>query len=325
MQRHIRKLSSVEERTLIMRCSQSGRLLGLVPLTARRKMRATILEYANLGLVDYALPTLHPDIWNWVPDPVTLGVKLSETLGAYDMLRIKHMPADNPEIMRLFPNAYMERASFSAHAVELGPDYDEWRQTAISKAERKSRDKKRRAMLRNGEWQMRVLTDPIEIRTAFEYLRVYHKDRYADRPGFDMLQDPASFDFYVDLAINEAESGFARTYQFTYDDRVAAVQFGIADRGRYVYLMMGLDYQRMSKYSPGLLMTEDIARDCIDRGMTLFDLAVGDEPYKAKFGTKSTPIYTLWHAHSMLGSVGMGVADMVRGSQFSGRIRRWVS
>ena len=180
-------------------------------------------------------------------------------------------------------------------------------------------------MLRNGDWQMRVLTDPLEIRTAFEYLRVYHKDRYADRPGFDVLQDPASLEFYIDLAIREAESGFARTYQFTYDDRIAAVQFGIADHGRYLYLMMGIDYERMGKYSPGLLMTEDIVRDCVERGMTVFDLAVGDEPYKLKFGTSPTAIYTLWHAESMLGSVGMSVADMVKGSQFSDRFRRWVS
>ena len=121
MQRHIRSIGKVQERSLVMRCQSTGRLLGHIPLIARRKLRATILEYANLGLVDYALPTLHADIWDWVPDPVSLSQQFRNVLGGYDMLRIKHMPTDDPLILRLFPNAYMERANFSAHAVELGP------------------------------------------------------------------------------------------------------------------------------------------------------------------------------------------------------------
>ena len=76
---------------------------------------------------------------------------------------------------------------------------------------------------------------------------------------------------------------------------------------------------------PGLLMTEDIVRDCIKDGMTVLDLTVGDEPYKKKFGTKPIPIYTLWHADSMLGVMGRSMVDIVAGGYVPERVRQWVA
>lgn len=324
MQAHANGLSGVIHKTLEMRCKTSGELTAVIPLVARKVMGATILEYCNLGLVDYALPVLHREFWNWVPDPRDMSLELADVLGRYDMLRIKHIPVQEPLILRLFPNAYMERASFSAYAAELGSDYEEWRSGAISKSERKHRDKKRRAMLRNGDWQMQRLYDADEITTAFEHMRQFHKDRYADRPGEDMIQNSDAFHFYVNLAREQAQSGFVRVYQFTYQDRIVAVQFGITDPDRYYYLMMGIDYDLIGRYSPGLLMTEDIIRDCIKDGFSIFDLTVGDEPYKLKFGTKPIPIYTLWHAHSMLGQMGRTVAGIMQKTQLPNRLRQMV-
>ncbi|WP_114007578.1 GNAT family N-acetyltransferase [Cohaesibacter intestini] len=325
MQQHVRKQIGLRNKTLQFRCKKSGQLVGILPLVARKKMGTNILEFANLGLVDYALPTLHTNFWQWVPNPSTLSVELDRVLGRYDMLRIKHMPSNDPNFLRLLPNACMERAKFSAHVAELGSDYDSWRTDVISKAERKSRDKKRRAMMRNGDWQMNRLTDPADITEAFNHLKLYHKERFADRPGKDMLQDGSSFRFYVDLACHSAESGFSRTYSFTYDGDIVAVQFGLHDGDRYLYLIMGVDYERMGKYSPGLLMTEDIIRDCIKDGIKTFDLTVGDEPYKAKFGTKPVAIYTLWHASSMLGTMGRTVADLMHKQKVGNNLLRWMS
>nr|WP_321454474.1 GNAT family N-acetyltransferase [uncultured Cohaesibacter sp.] len=325
MQHYLKNFPEVEERTLQMRCKNTGCLVGVFPLIARKKMGATVLEYANMCLVDYALPTVHKDIGNWVPDPDFLSRRLLETLGSYDVLRIKHMPTNDPGLQRLFPSSYFQLADFSAYSTELCGDYEEWRLANISKSERKHRDKKRRAMMREGEWKMNRLFSTEEIRPAMEKLREFHKDRYKDRPGEDLIQTPETFDFYLDLAVNNVESGYVRLYQFTYDDQIVAVQYGIEHAGRYLMLMMGLDFDRMGRYSPGLLMTEDLICDCIKDGMKIFDFTVGDEPYKLKFGTQKMPIYTLWHTHSMLGSVGLTVAEAVNKTPISEHLRRWVS
>ncbi len=325
MQRHIKNFPEFEERTLQMRCEESGRLVGVFPMVVRKKLGATLMEYANMGLVDYALPILHKDISNWVPDAGYLSKRLLETLGSYDVLRIKHMPTCDPSVLLFFPTSYYQRADFSAYVTELGSDYEAWRLENISKSERKHRDKKRRAMMREGEWKMHLLTDAQEIRMGMDHLRAFHKDRYKDRPGEDLIQNPLNFDFYVDLAIENAANGFVRLYQFTFDGDIVAVQYAIEHDGRYLMLMMGLDFERVGRYSPGLLMTEDLICQCIKDGVKLFDFTVGDEPYKLKFGTTKIPIYTLWHTHSMLGNVGLTVAEAVNKTPISERLRRWVS
>ena len=325
MQGYLKKFPDVEERTLLMRCKKSGCLVGVMPLIARKKLKATILEYANMNLVDYALPTVHRGIKDWIPDPDFLSKRLLETLGTYDVLRVKHMPTDDPAILRLFPSGHFQEADFSAYVTDLLPDYQEWRLANISKSERKHRDKKRRAMMREGDWQMRRLVEADEIRVAMEHLREFHKDRYKDRPGEDLIQTQVTFDFYLDLAVANASSGFVNLYQFTYDEQIVAVQYAIEHAGRYLMLMMGLDFDRVGRFSPGLLMTEDLIEECIKNGMSMFDFTVGDEPYKLKFGTRKVPIYTLWHTHSVLGNVGLTVAEAVNRTAMSERLRRWVS
>ncbi|WP_316858894.1 GNAT family N-acetyltransferase [uncultured Cohaesibacter sp.] len=325
MQRHIEKFPEIEERTLVMRCKQTGALVGLLPLIARKKLAVTILEYANMGLVDYAMPILHRDIDNWIDDPAAISRQLLKKLGRYDILRIKHMPTDNPAILKLFPNAHMQVSDFSAHAVDLGTDYDAWRAANVSKNERKHRDRKRRTLERDGGWEMKVLSEPDEVAIAMDHLRAFHKDRYKDRPGEDLIQDPQIFEFYRQLAVEDAGKQYVCLCQFTLNDQIVAVEYGLKHDGRYLMLMMGFDLERAGRYSPGLLMTEDIIANCIKFDIGVFDFTVGDEAYKLKFGTRPIPIYTLWHTHSLLGSVGLSVAEAVRRTPMKGRLRRWVS
>ena len=313
--------SDIALKTLLMRCPQSGKLMGVLPLVCRKRMGATILEYLNLGLVDYAMPILHRDFWNLAGDACTLAAEIRQVLGGYDLLRIKHMPAVDSALQRLFPGARMERACFSSYEVALSADYDGWRAVAISKSERKHRDKKRRAMDRVGGWEMARLQDPADIEAALVKMRQFHKARYADRPGEDLIQRPDVFRFYTDLAISEAASGFIRVYRFTHEGETVAVQYGVSHADRYLYLMMGVDYDRMGRFSPGLLMTEDIIRDIIADGFENLDLTIGDEPYKLKFGTTAKPIMTLWHSSSVLGAMGRSVATFASRSHISDRLR----
>ena len=137
-------------------------------------------------------------------------------------------------------------------------------------------------MMREGDWQMHRLFDEKSIRIAMDHLREFHKERYKDRPGEDLIQTPHVFDFYVKLALENAANGYVRLYQFTYNDEIVAVQYAIEHNGRYLMLMMGLDFERVGRYSPGLLMTEDLIEECIKEGMKIFDFTVGDEPLQAQ-------------------------------------------
>lgn len=324
MQEHIKGLDGVSAVTLVMRCAETDQLVGVVPLVSRKFVGTHILEYANLNLVDYAMPVLHPDLFDWVPDASKVSQALDKALGRYDVLRIKHMPTANPSILRLFPNASMKKADFSCHRVPLASDFESWRNEAISPRERKSRNRKRRALEKQGEWAYRIVADRNDIDGILEKLRAYRKPRYEDREGTDQIQRADSFDFYRKLAHAGIGSGYVTVFVFTLDDEVVSVQYGLSHNKCFSMLMPGIDYDRIGRFSPGLLINEDMIRDRIEKGFEMFDFTVGDEPYKQKFGTISSPIYTLWHGHSMLGNMSMNMAELVRKRGLSAGLKRLI-
>jgi CelD/BcsL family acetyltransferase involved in cellulose biosynthesis len=78
------------------------------------------------------------------------------------------------------------------------------------------------------------------------------------------------------------------------DGRPAAVLFGLAQNGRFMFLLMGYDLVRLRNYSLGLLMLESTIEECIARGDLVFDLTIGDESYKRDFANRSVPMMALW-------------------------------
>lgn len=323
MQAHIADLDDVSPLTLVLRCAKTDKLVGVIPLVSRSLVGTHILEYANLGLVDYAMPVLHPDLFDWIPDAAAVSKALDQMLGRYDILRIKHMPTDNPSILRLFPNASMKKADFSCHRVALGKTFEGWRAEAISPKERKSRDRKRRSLLKQGQWGWHILSDPNEIDTILEKLRAYRKPRYENRDGTDQIQREDSFSFYRKLAHAGLASGFVTIFVFTLDDEIVSIQYGLSHDKSFSMLMPGIDYDRIGRFSPGLLINEDMIKDRIEKGYEIFDFTIGDEPYKQKFGTTSSPIYTLWHGHSMLGNMSVNMAEIMRKKRLP-RSLRWL-
>ncbi len=324
MHAHIGRLEGLASQYVSVRHEENSKLLALFPLIKRPMMGAYILEFANLGLVDYAAPTIHPDLWTQLDDPTELYLHLEKLLSPYDLLRIKHLRDQDLDLTRLFPNAQVRKAAFGAHSTDLFGNIEEWRAAKMSRTTRRNNNRKRKALKREGNFSMRRLMDAAEIEQAFERLRVLRKDRFHDRLEKDYCQDPIAFDFYLKLAKDGAQAGYAVVYQFTLDDQIVGVHFGLAHAGRFYYLLPAIDYDRLGRFSPGLLMIEDMIADCLDRGFDHFDFTVGDEGHKRKFGTRPSTIYTLWHSHSLLGSMGVTFANVIKKGGMGSQFNRWL-
>src|SRR6185437_16246345 len=93
----------------------------------------------------------------------------------------------------------------------------------------------------------------------------------------------------------------ARTYALQLDGRAIAVVLGLAHAGSFLVIMTGFDHAGFKNQSIGSLMFEQVARDCIDRGETLLDFTIGDEPYKLVFGSERKPMWRVSRAGSPLG------------------------
>jgi CelD/BcsL family acetyltransferase involved in cellulose biosynthesis len=211
----------------------------------------------------------------------------------------------------------------SAHAVPLYGPFEKWRADNIDQSYRKELDRKARRISRKGTVHFAASCDPESIRTTFHAMRDYHLSRFQERrlKDRDLLQNPVYFDFYHDLAVAGADAGLCRTYTLSLDGRPIAGLWGLSDRGRFLTILQGFDLAGYKNCSVGSLIFEALARDCIERGETVLDFTIGDEPYKRLFGTQPTAMWTISGPCSSLGAlVGFVTRQMPWTTQLAKRI-----
>lgn len=309
---HFKRLSPF---TLTIREAESNRLVLVMPLLVRRLGPVRIVEYANLGLVDFVCAVFDPDHWQALLDLPDLDDQIKSCLGRYDILWIKHVRGSDAYLKDLFPGCSMQTANFSSYYTELTEDYADWRQKKLSSNRRSHINRNRNRLKKLGDLDFSILTEASEIADAFAFLKRIRGERFADDQGTDYLQDDAAFDFYLSLAQDEAKSGFAVTARLMLDDDIVGVVFGLLDREHYYYLLPAADYEKFGRYSPGQVLVDSLIEAMAERGVTLFDFSVGDEDYKRSFGTKVMPIITLSRAGSWIGAFGLHFISFVRKQQ----------
>ena len=125
-------------------------------------------------------------------------------------------------------------------------------------------------------------------------------------------------EFYAEVAANGRD--FARIYQLKLDGADVAQAFGLVLGGRFYYLLIGADYERFGKHSPGLVLYDLLIEEWIKEGGTVFDFTIGDEAFKRDFGTTPTPIHALVETSDAEGTAcAVGFRCDARPAQMEGR------
>lgn len=91
--------------------------------------------------------------------------------------------------------------------------------------------------------------------------------------------------FFDDVAAAAAEADYFILHALKYDGRPVAAHLGLLYRGRYFVPKLAYD-EKFSRYSPGLLLLENVFSDCAARGVLEFDFLGDVADYK-----------TLWAPH----------------------------
>ncbi|MER0238337.1 GNAT family N-acetyltransferase [Fulvimarina sp. MAC8] len=278
-----------------------GRLLFMLPMILRRIRGFRLLEANDLGVSDYCAPVIRTDARGTLIAQANLRSAIAAALPAHDLLRIRNCRAATADDWQLFFAEPFRDHDFSAHAAELGRDYESWRSTALPDSFRKQLDRKKRRFFKAGEVSIEQLTDPTAIREAITAFASLRNGRFAG----DMIQWPAVEEFYADIAVAGCASGFARTYKMSFDGEPVAYLFGLCHAGRFNYLLIGGDYDRFGRHSPGLVFYDELIREWIAEGGSVFDFTIGDEAFKADFGTKPTRMVTLETPGSSFGRLAL--------------------
>jgi len=302
---------NAEPVVITARWSRDARLAMVLPLLRQRHGVMRVLEFADLKVTDYAAPVCDEAVFTQLLRDDDACSRIRAALQPHDFLRLQKLRDDALPLDRLLGISSRTSMAMSAHSVRLCGPYDTWRAENIDRSYRKELDKKARQIRRKGDFRFDVWSDPDAITAAFDKMREYRLPRFQEREDPDLLQTPAYFDFYRDLAIEGAATGLSRMYTMSMDGRPISCVWGLTDHGRFLTVLGGFDLDGYKNYSIGALVFEGIAGDCIDRGETVLDFTIGDESYKQLFGTEPTGLWMMSAPGSSLGMVVGFVTEQV--------------
>lgn len=299
-----RKLPDVLEAEPVIvtvRDKTTKKLLMLMPLVRQHTLGTKIMQPADLGITDYNSIIALPEVLDQLPKLSEFSAQLKQALSPFDILFFRKQRPNSFDITRLLSGMRQSPNRNSSFEMEMALPFDEWQRTTLSKSTRKGLARKRRNFDSEiGKLTFRTLTDANEIRQAFIFLRQERGKRYPN----DLLSIPAYFDFYLDIAINQAASGMAVTYIGEANSNIITADFGLQKDNRHIMLLGTYSSDEIyRKYSPGLQAMMDMMHTRKDIGISMFDFSIGNEEYKESFGATCVPLTNAILANSIKGRI----------------------
>ncbi|MHA7263229.1 GNAT family N-acetyltransferase [Arthrobacter sp. TMN-37] len=283
-------------------------LVLVLPLVSRGRVVRT-LTFADLGVADYnAAVASGPALEELGRRPeVVAGIR--RALGRFDVLRVDRVAGPPDALAALLAGARVRRHHYDTHLITLAGTPEEWRKT-LDAAFVRHLERAYKRVRPKGKRTLREVTAVAEVDPLMHRLRAFRAARFAKRRGIDLMQHDAEFAFYRAVAADSIGSkGPARLVALELAGEPVAVALDLVEPDRELVLLVGYDGGRFRNYSLGLLLVDVLAHDAIGRGLSYFDLTVGDEPYKSDFAARSLPLHQVRVPRTVRGRAALAGAD----------------
>jgi CelD/BcsL family acetyltransferase involved in cellulose biosynthesis len=278
-----------------------GSLRFVLPLLFRRHSGIALIETTDLGVSDYAAPLADRAWLGRLHGDGALAKAVARVLPHHDLLRIRPVRPEHLRLWTAFLGGEVRTLDFGAHAVGVQGSIESWRELALSDSFARMLARKHKRFFRAPTARFYVLHEPGRIAEAIQLMARWRTGRFDG----DIIQNPAALAFYTAVAVEGASAGFAQTYALEADGEVVGLTFAIGAGGRLNYLLIGCDYARFGRHSPGLLLYEGMIADWIAKGGEVFDFTIGDEAFKTDFGTARTAMSEITRAASWRGAIAL--------------------
>jgi CelD/BcsL family acetyltransferase involved in cellulose biosynthesis len=165
------------------------------------------------------------------------------------------------------------------HYIDL-PNSFEIFLNGLSKNMRRNLRKRIQKLNKTYDVEVKTQNDFSSIREAMSLFFLLHQKRWRSKGKAGAFNKKEIIDFHIDLAENFARKGWLSLYFLTLNDQpVAAIYSFDYCLKKYGYLS-GFD-PNYGSYGIGNILRMYVVEDCIKRGLKVYDLARGDEPYKS--------------------------------------------
>jgi CelD/BcsL family acetyltransferase involved in cellulose biosynthesis len=289
---------------VVVRYRATGVLAAVLPLLRMRRGPMRTIEFADLRVSDYLAPVCTAKTFADLLQDEDACLKLRQLVKPFDLLRIPKLLDARMPIESLLGAPHRAFMDTNAYATVLISPFEQWQTNALGRSYQKELAKKWRQIQKKGALTFSCCDDTTSTLEAMEVMKKFRGPRFEAQGDGDLLQRPAYFDFYSDVALRGLGS-FVRLYTMKMDGDVIATVLGLRHRDSLLVVMTAFDIAGYKSQSIGALMFERVARDCIERGDQVLDFTIGDEPYKKQFGAQPTPMSSVTQAGSAAGSVGL--------------------
>lgn len=295
---------------LVVTVRRGPELVGVLPLVKRRNRGVRKVEFADLGVSDYAAPVLDRDAAAAVLADGSVPRGVRAAIGKADLVVIDKVRGDAGPTATLLGARQTVQHPWDAHPIPLPATVTEWRSGRDTEFLRHLERKRARIGRKKRVLGLRELTDVAEIEESFEQMAAFRRARFAERRAVDLIQEPEYAEFYRQVAVDGAKGGPGSTSVLTINDDVVGVSFGIFDDDSDVFVLIGYDFDQWRNYSLGLVLVEDLIEVSIATGKSVHDLTLGHEGYKLAFGAVPTPMYSVRLPLTVAGRAARVAADL---------------
>lgn len=175
----------------------------------------------------------------------------------------------------------------------LSPDFDALFRACTSGPTRKKIRKKEQSLAAFGPVKFEQITDPAETRRVLDIFFKQKSARMRARGITDVFGTAEVRRFIEAAATDSGMSGkpIVEIYALSVGDVVVATMGGMVSDGRYCGMFNSIIPNRFEAESPGEQLLIRLIRACCERGLTTFDLGVGEANYKEMFCKDAEPLF----------------------------------
>ncbi|WBL79895.1 GNAT family N-acetyltransferase [Bradyrhizobium xenonodulans] len=266
----------------------TGKDIAVVPMISHVRRGIRIVEFADLGVSDNNVPILALDA---ELDADAVNKALVDALRAlpdrFDLLRLKKMPAHvggkpNP----LVSLGRIGSSSLNGNLVLTGDDYGDY-QASIK---RMQMPRCWRVFSRHDGARFEIATDVARAHELLDVMDAQQQARMHKLGSRFVLNDKTHARFYRGVARQGVADGYAVVSALVCDEAVVATAFGVRYGATYFLLRISHAGDSWSSCSPGLLVTERTMAALHAEGVRRFDLSIGNQDYKRRFGAEQVPL-----------------------------------
>jgi CelD/BcsL family acetyltransferase involved in cellulose biosynthesis len=273
---------------LVVVRDRSGGVAALLPFVVRSGRGLTVASFAGGKHANYNMGLFAPDAIAALTAEAMRGVLRDAAAEAdIDLFALRNQPAvwaGRPNPMALLPH---QPAANGAWRADLIPDADAFVAKLMSSESRKKLRHKERKLAEIGPVAYIEALTPEEARRLLDAFLAQKQARFAAMGVANPFAAEEALAFLEAAAVRPLSGGPpapVALHGLTVGGRPAAVFGGVAHGGRFSGMFTSFDTApEIARYSPGDLLLLYLVRRMCARGLSGFDLGVGDAGYKSDY------------------------------------------